>query len=145
MCFFHFFQNDSVMTLSIPENLPLDSTINIQPATDRDSGVNSALTYEIWPVIPEFDIIWNVTTSKLSLLLRKELDRENESSYNFTIVAHDGALESKSGSVRVAISVEDVNDNDPIFEELTYFVTIPEDTKISTPIVQVTKNSFTRL
>ncbi|VDO06613.1 unnamed protein product [Rodentolepis nana] len=130
-------KNSSLMALSIPENLPLDSAIDIPSATDRDSGVNSALTYEIWPDTPEFDVVWNASTSKLCLYIRKELDRETESSYNFTIIAHDGGLESKSGSVSLAISVEDVNDNDPVFEESTYIVTIPEDTNILTPIIQV--------
>ncbi|KAM7538365.1 hypothetical protein Aperf_G00000074670 [Anoplocephala perfoliata] len=129
--------NGAGIVLSIPETLPLGSAVDFPSATDLDSGLNGALTYEIWPTSPEFEIVWNSTTSKLCLYLKKELDRETESSYNFTVVARDKAVEPRSGSIMVAVNVEDVNDNDPVFEEATYYVTIPESTAISTPIIQI--------
>ncbi|VDM23560.1 unnamed protein product [Hydatigera taeniaeformis] len=90
----------------------------------------------MWPVLPEFEMVWNVTACKLYLVLKKELDREVEPNYKFSIIARDGGDEPNTGSLGVIINVQDVNDNDPLFEESVYFAIIPESTKISSQIIQ---------
>lgn len=91
----------------------------------------------MWPGLPEFEMVWNTTTCKLYLVLKKELDREVESTHKFSLIARDGGDEPNTGSISVIINVQDVNDNDPLFEKSVYFVTIPESTKISSQIIQV--------
>nr|CDS17036.1 protocadherin 8 [Echinococcus granulosus] len=127
----------SELTLKVPENLQLGNAIDLPPATDLDSGSNKAISYEMWPGLPEFEMAWNATTSKLYLVLNQELDREVEPTYKFSLIARDGGVEPNTASLSVTINVQDVNDNDPLFEKSVYFVTIPENTKISSQIIQV--------
>ncbi|KAL5968316.1 Protocadherin alpha-10 [Taenia solium] len=132
-----FVHEKSELTLNIPENLLLGNAIDLPLATDLDSESNKVISYEMWPGLPEFEMVWNTTTSKLYLVLKKELDREVESTYKFSLIARDGGDKPNTGSLSVIINVQDVNDNDPLFEKSVYFVTIPESTKILSQIIQV--------
>lgn len=117
--------------------MQLGNAIDLPLATDLDSEPNKVISYEMWPGLPEFEMVWNTTTCKLYLVLKKELDREVESTHKFSLIARDGGDEPNTGSISVIINVQDVNDNDPLFEKSVYFVTIPESTKISSQIIQV--------
>lgn len=82
-------------------------------ATDADFGQNANVTYYIEPsgnFIP-FEI------SPLSgvFSVNGELDREREDRYEVTVVARDGG--GLAGSVRVEVTVLDVNDNAPVFRD----------------------------
>ncbi len=115
----------------------IGDTLDVPTATDRDSGQNKALQYEMWPALPQFDLLWNSSAGKLSLRLKQELDREREDTYKCSIIARDTGLQPQSSTLNLNIVVQDVNDNSPVFEKSTYTVSIPEDTKPSTKILQV--------
>lgn len=71
--------------------------------------------------------------------LKKPLDYEARSSYNFVIKAEDGSLEeSKSSTTNVLIEVNDVQDQAPFFVNAPYSATVLENT----PSVSI--NSFRR-
>ena len=93
--------------------------------------------YELWPQLAEFDVVWNVNTSKLCLCVKEKLDRELEPTYKLNLIARDGGIESNTGSITVIVNVLDENDNDPRFERSVYDVTIPEDTLVSSRIIKV--------
>ncbi|VDD75848.1 unnamed protein product [Mesocestoides corti] len=130
-------KNDLELILRIPENMPVGNSLELPSAVDLDSGPNKLLTYEMRPKLPEFEVVWNDTSSRLHLYLKVELDREEKSYYSFTITAFDGGIKPRSGSLDVIIQILDVNDNSPVFEKNIYFVSIPENTKALMPIVQV--------
>ncbi|XP_047449674.1 protocadherin Fat 3a isoform X3 [Mugil cephalus] len=77
-----------------------------------------------------FDIQKNVGT----IIIAKPLDAEQRSFYNLTVLATDGI---NAAYAQVHITVMDHNDNDPIFSQPTYDVTISEDTPSDTEVVQV--------
>jgi len=52
------------------------------------------------------------------------LDREQRSEYLLVVMATDNGLLPKSGTARVAVRVEDVNDNAPQFQRLSYVAQI---------------------
>ena len=65
------------------------------------------------------------------------LDREDEPSYEIHIVAIDMGISPLTSSATLSISVEDVNDNMPIFIQLPYSASLPEDVSIGTPVLTV--------
>lgn len=72
----------------------------------------------------------------LRLVLRLTLDRERESHFQVKILAEDGGLPAKTGSLLIDIIVLDANDNDPKFENKTYEVHVNENLPIGSTIVR---------
>ena len=81
-------------------------------------------------------------------MVRHKLDREVEPSHSLVLTARDGGRPALTGSVSITVSVDDVNDNSPIFEHSEYNVSLPETTVqmgnccqislyFSTPVLQV--------
>lgn len=78
-------------------------------------------------------------SSARSLCLSKELDRERQSSYNLTVTASD-CVEPESlrltGTARVVVLVDDVNDNAPLFVSAKS-VSIAEDAALHSVVMTV--------
>ena len=55
-----------------------------------------------------------------------------------TVVAVDRGVPPMSSTITIPISVEDVNDNDPVFLQSSYSATIREDTTIGTSLLRLT-------
>lgn len=81
-------------------------------ASDRDTGLNGKVIYEI--IDSNLFTIDNVT-GNLSCV--EELDRERKDQYNITIVARDMGTPSRNTFITAVISVIDLNDNSPVFDE----------------------------
>jgi len=69
----------------------------------------------------------------LRLIVASPLDRERASSYRLTVLAVDGGLPERTGSVNVQVLVGDVNDNRPVFEQPSYDVEVSEDWSVTSP------------
>ena len=123
------FSDDSYVN-SLPENLPPNQAQPVfeATATDADLGINADITYS-------FTLAENLgNTNPFSIdpamgtiRITSPLDCELQSSYNFTITARDGGTPSLSATVTGMLTVQDENDNAPIFEFPTYHRTISED------------------
>lgn len=64
-----------------------------------------------------------VFTQSVSIFIGnfRPLDRERQSSFNFLVVATDsGKYDAKSTSIPIEITITDVNDNAPVFEEYPF-------------------------
>ena len=73
----------------------------------------------------------------LRLVLQEKLDREIEDHYLLTVLAIDGGSPPTTGSVLINITVQDANDNSPIFENAPYEVTVPENFPVNSLILRV--------
>jgi cadherin EGF LAG seven-pass G-type receptor 1 len=67
----------------------------------------------------------------------------NEMFVHFTlcilqVLAVDGGKPPRSASAGVVITVQDVNDNDPVFEPKLYDAVVSEDDPPGTPVASVT-------
>ncbi|XP_072332549.1 protocadherin Fat 3-like isoform X2 [Scyliorhinus torazame] len=76
----------------------------------------------------------NFNTGVMSVM--RPLDYEAESSYKMTVKATD-SLTGARAEVIVDISVNDVNDNPPVFEKTQYEATLSESSMVGTPVLQV--------
>uniref|UniRef100_A0A8C0ZQ09 Cadherin domain-containing protein n=1 Tax=Castor canadensis TaxID=51338 RepID=A0A8C0ZQ09_CASCN len=123
----------------IPENRQLDSRFPIEGAADRDIGVNALLTYTLSPSdYFSLDVQASDELSKsLSLELRKSLDREETPELHLLLTATDGGKPALKGTVQLLITVLDVNDNAPLFDQAVYRVHLLESTANGTLVTML--------
>uniref|UniRef100_A0A8C9VBP1 Protocadherin-16 n=1 Tax=Scleropages formosus TaxID=113540 RepID=A0A8C9VBP1_SCLFO len=72
------------------------------------------------------------------LATSRPLDQESRSKYMLTVVAQDHGSPSLSGTATVEVTILDVNDNSPKFEQSSYTVEIPEDASVGSLVLEVT-------
>ena len=104
----------------------VDSTLVIQvTATDRDSTTNSEITYSIVGGNPSD--LFSIDAS--GTVYAKRLDREQRSFYQLTLAATDNSVVvSRQATATLNITVEDINDNKPVFGPYQSTFTFPEST-----------------
>ncbi|XP_011820507.1 PREDICTED: protocadherin alpha-1 [Mandrillus leucophaeus] len=114
----------------IPESRLLDSRFPIEGAADADIGVNALLAYTLSPSdYFSLDVQSSDELSKsLWLELRKSLDREETPELRLLLTATDGGKPELQGTVELLITVLDVNDNAPLFDQAVYRVHLLETT-----------------
>ncbi|XP_066519597.1 protocadherin-15b isoform X3 [Hoplias malabaricus] len=88
--------------------------------------------------LDNYDSIFSVTPSGLSryLTLLKPVDREEQQSYSFTMVASDGIQQSSPAIVN--ITVIDANDNTPTFPNVSYSVNVYTDMQPGETVLRLT-------
>ena len=109
----------------------------IPSATDKDSPRFGVKSYTFDSYTDKFGLKMKNNTDgtvDLHLILREDLDRESEQSYQMRVIASDG---ENTGSINIDITVVDINDNSPRFTNLSYEVEIREDTPVDTTVVRV--------
>ncbi|KAM3938474.1 protocadherin-23 [Leptodactylus fuscus] len=108
-------------------------TLNAQDLDD--DGPNSRITYTLQdsPISTVFTL--DPDTGVLSL--NKTLDFETETTLNFVVVAADHGIPPLTTTCPVTIIVEDVNDNEPVFLQQFYNVTLQEHSAVGHCFLQV--------
>ncbi|XP_074912738.1 cadherin-related family member 2 [Buteo buteo] len=118
----------------VPEDLELGQQAFQLKAIDFDGD---PLTYSISG--PE-SFYFSVDAQTGSVTLRSSLDREHQARLTITVGVFDGTNDAVSR--KLAIIVEDRNDNAPVFQRLPYETFIPEDTKPGSSIYTVFANDI---
>ncbi|XP_066198912.1 protocadherin alpha-11 isoform X5 [Saccopteryx leptura] len=115
--------------LLIPESKQPDSHFPLEGASDADIGENARLTYKLSQnEYFSLELPSNTKqTNRLSLALKKSLDREKTPEISLLLSAADGGKPELSGTVQLFIHVLDINDNDPEFEKSEYKVRLMEN------------------
>ncbi|XP_062342268.1 protocadherin gamma-A11-like [Osmerus eperlanus] len=124
------------LTNPIPENVLPGTVVGIINVQDEDSGVNKQVRCSIQQNVP-FKLNPSIK-NYYSLVTTSELDRELISDYNITITATDEGSPPLSSSKTIHLSVSDVNDNPPVFEEQSYSAYVSENNKPGSSICSVT-------
>nr|XP_022912562.1 protein dachsous isoform X1 [Onthophagus taurus] len=131
-----------VMTIDFPENTPLDVKRTLHPAKDLDLDQYNTQRYNI--VSGNVNNAFRLSAHRerdsvlyLDLQINGFLDRESIASYSLLIEALDGGTPPLRGEMMVNITIQDVNDNQPIFNQSRYFATIPENATVGTTVLQV--------
>lgn len=121
---------------TVMESVPIGHNIVRVQAYDADEGINSEISYSITERDVNFPFAVDSRTGQIHTT--KPLDREEKHRYSFQVVAVDGGVPPKSGSTTIQITVQDVNDNNPVFVPKYYEAIISEDQKPGTPVITVT-------
>uniref|UniRef100_A0A667XGE9 FAT atypical cadherin 4 n=1 Tax=Myripristis murdjan TaxID=586833 RepID=A0A667XGE9_9TELE len=110
----------------ILESEPVNSRFFKVEATDKDSGLNGEIMYNI--VGGNTGDVFGIFPDG-QLYIKSELDREIQDRYNLVVVATDRAVEPLSASVNVSVILDDVNDNRPLFNSTNYVFHFEEEQK----------------
>ncbi|XP_077957384.1 protocadherin beta-15-like [Gasterosteus aculeatus] len=124
------------LTNPIPENVTPGTEVGIVNVQDRDSETNKQVRCYIQQNVP-FKLVPSIK-NYYSLVTTGQLDRELESDYNITITATDEGSPPLSSSKTVQLSVADINDNPPVFEEQSYSAYVSENNKAGSTLCSVT-------
>lgn len=100
--------------------------------SDLDGSVNSQVFYSL-PASSSFSI--DSTTGEISTIF--PLDYESRNEYVFIVSAIDSALDSRTGTASVIISVIDVQDQIPRFIETTVSIEVAETTSVGTVVASL--------
>lgn len=116
----------------IPENTPPHREVLKIHAQDYES--KSDLTYKI---ISGSDRNWYISQNG-ALMFKNPLDYEVKQSYKLLVAVFDrNFLNQKSSTATFYITVTDINDNKPVFNQSSYVKTISEDFHNSNVIITV--------
>ncbi|XP_029970207.1 protocadherin beta-16-like [Salarias fasciatus] len=119
----------------IPENIPPGTEVGIINVLDRDSDNNRQVRCSLQQGVP-FKLVPSIK-NYYSLVSTGQLDREVVSDYNITITATDEGSPPLSSSKSVQLSVADINDNPPVFEEESYSAYVSENNKAGSTLCSV--------
>ncbi|ELV14093.1 protocadherin gamma-B7 [Tupaia chinensis] len=118
----------------ILENSPPGTVIALFKTRDRDSGENGVVRCSLSRDVP-FKI--HSSNRYYKLVTDASLDREQDSEYNVTITATDRGNPPLSSSTTVILHIGDVNDNAPVFQQVSYVVHVSENNPPGASIAQV--------
>ncbi|XP_019964552.2 protocadherin gamma-A11-like [Paralichthys olivaceus] len=121
---------------AVPENVSSGTEVGIINVQDADSDSNQKVRCSIQQNVP-FKLVPSIK-NYYSLVTTGQLDRELVSDYNITIIATDEGSPPLSSSKTVQLSVADINDNPPVFEEQSYSAYVTENNKPGSTLCSVT-------
>ncbi|KAI8521628.1 hypothetical protein Bbelb_013820 [Branchiostoma belcheri] len=132
------FQRSSTFKVYIQEDATsFDEPLQVQ-AVDRDEGINQNITYSIIDGndMNNFTIDENSGIISLTQPLDYEaLDGPDE--FHLVVQAMDEGQPPLNSTTTVIVVVEDINDNDPVFQQNVVNATVPEDAQGDTPVVKL--------
>ncbi|XP_060090931.1 protocadherin Fat 3 isoform X1 [Heteronotia binoei] len=121
--------------ISVREDLPVGGTIFRIKAYDADSGFNGKVVYTISDGNTDSCFDLEMETGLLKVLM--PMDREKTELYLLNITIYDLGSPQKAMWRLLTVTIEDANDNRPVFLQESYSVSLLESTSIGTEIIQV--------
>ncbi|XP_027864303.1 protocadherin gamma-A4-like isoform X32 [Xiphophorus couchianus] len=115
------------LTNPVTESVSPGTEVGIINVQDRDSDINGQVRCSIEQNVP-FKLVPSIK-NYYSLVTTRSLDRELVSDYNITITAIDQGSPPLSAYKTVLLTLADINDNPPVFEEQSYSAYVSENNK----------------
>uniref|UniRef100_A0ACB8FFC6 Protocadherin-16 n=1 Tax=Sphaerodactylus townsendi TaxID=933632 RepID=A0ACB8FFC6_9SAUR len=129
-------------SLQIPEHTPLGSRFPLEPAFDADSGLLGTQGYLLKG--GDSGQAFRLETRRgpngalhPELVVAGVLDRETRSAHTLLLEAYDGGSPPRSSQMTLDVSLQDINDNAPTFNQSRYHTLIPENLQPGSSIMQV--------
>ncbi|NWR05991.1 PCD23 protein, partial [Paradoxornis webbianus] len=122
------------------EDAPPGTAVCRLRATDPDLGANGEVRYAINRRQSDPDGYFAVEERSGVLRLRRPLDREARALHRLVVEARDGGSQPEGGlsaQAFVRIEIEDINDNQPVFEQDIYVTSISSHTQPGTEVINV--------
>ncbi|XP_049330770.1 protocadherin alpha-8-like [Astyanax mexicanus] len=114
------------LSVAIPENSKLGTTVALISLNDLDSGMNGKVFCSVPEDIP-FSLMQSSQENIYSLVTKSSLDREKISQYDITLTAKDAGHPPLSSIKTLTVFISDVNDNSPEFSLNPYTFYVPEN------------------
>ncbi|KAL3878332.1 hypothetical protein ACJMK2_030695 [Sinanodonta woodiana] len=103
---------------------------------DASSDSNSSITVRLEGGEGYFGLI--IRDRVVYLIVNQTLDRETKPWFNLTVVAVDSGTPPLFQSKNILLTIDDVNDNKPVFSSAVYLAEIEEMSSNGSSVVQVT-------
>ncbi|XP_056323394.1 protocadherin beta-16 [Danio aesculapii] len=129
------FPKESV-NLEISENSISGTRFPLDSAIDTDVGLNSVQIYKLHPA-DNFKLeVHSLTNGNkyIEMILQRELDREERDEIKLVLVAADGGSPQKSGTVKIHVTILDINDNAPSCKQSEFKTEVRENSPAGTII-----------
>jgi len=124
-----FVRPPSNMTIRVPENATIGSTVVEVVATDEDSGVNAIVRYKLRQLPNNHWKSFTINDVTGVITLAKQLDREVQRVHELRVQAYDlGEPTSLSTDLDLTILVTNVDDFEPEFTQDVFQVVFTENT-----------------
>ncbi|XP_070198664.1 protocadherin-9-like [Littorina saxatilis] len=121
------------------ENADVGDLFQLPSAIDADTGANhSVQEYSLLTNDVPFSLQTQTASAPevgLWLRLNGGLDRETVDSYRLLLVAKDGGMPVRSGTLTINVKVGDVNDHTPSWDQDQYTVNVSEITTVDTTVL----------
>ncbi|XP_051869502.1 protocadherin-10-like [Pristis pectinata] len=128
----------SLYTVSVKENVPLDTLLIKLNATDLDQGKNAEIIYSFSGYNePRVTEIFAINPKTGEVYLKERLDFEEGSAYEIDVEAKDGNAQPLSTHCSVRVEITDVNDNVPDLTLNSVSTAINEDAPSGTLIALI--------
>ena len=108
-----------ILSINITENSPIGTKVVTVETTDKDTGENAEVSFELTENPGDKFKIDSVTGD---IRVTGSLDREEQDEYLLKVVATDGAWRAETS---VGINIQDENDNSPMFDKTEYVMVFP--------------------
>ncbi|XP_073685640.1 protocadherin gamma-C5-like isoform X37 [Garra rufa] len=132
-----FHTKDSI--LKIAESVAVGAKFLFESAEDLDVGSNSLKSYAL-----SNNAFFRLNVKTLEdgkkvpeLIVDKPLDREKQSVHKLILTALDGGDPVKSGTIMIQVIVQDINDNEPKFEQSQYKASVQESTPFGSSVLSI--------
>ncbi|XP_059821083.1 protocadherin Fat 4 [Hypanus sabinus] len=122
-----------VESINAVENWGLGHTIFQAKVKDPDEGINGMVSYSLRQ---NRKGLFHIDEKTGIVTLNGPLDI-NAGSYQVEVVASDMGIPQRSSSLILTIYVHDVNDNPPVFDQLSYEITISEAEPVNSRFFKV--------
>uniref|UniRef100_A0A5S6QZT1 Cadherin domain protein n=1 Tax=Trichuris muris TaxID=70415 RepID=A0A5S6QZT1_TRIMR len=124
---------EPIYYISTSEDTPVGASLIQLAAVDADYGLNSRIAYHLSAEGNERNT-FNIDVNSGVIRLAHTLDREAVAAYNLTAMAVDKGQPPLLGQANVIVTVTDVNDNPPRFQQDQYKFDVKENSPRGTVI-----------
>ncbi|XP_034428128.1 cadherin-20-like [Hippoglossus hippoglossus] len=130
---------DGPYQATVPEMSQIGTSVIQLTATDADDptyGNSARVVYSILEGQPYFSVDAKTGVVRVSLA---DMDRETREQYHVVIQAKDmgGQLGGLAGTTTVNITLSDVNDNPPMFDQRLYQMSVPESAPVGSVVGRI--------
>ncbi|CAH0559968.1 unnamed protein product [Brassicogethes aeneus] len=119
----------------VPENEPLGSTILTVSASDGDQGPNGMIRYNISAGNERKEFAIDAISGAVTIL--QPLDYDMIQEYHLNITAEDLGFRPRKTTATLTITLTDINDNSPTFNQSVYDAYISENLPANTFVYKV--------
>ncbi|XP_034546279.1 protocadherin Fat 4-like [Notolabrus celidotus] len=132
-----------VYSVTLQENVALDTFVLKVNATDLDEGTNGDIEFAFGDDISlKILEIFSINRNTGEIRVKGQIDYEASDVFKLNVQASDRGQPPMTTDCRVIIKIQDVNDNKPEIEVTSISNMVPEDSKLGTVIslISITDN-----
>ncbi|CAL4064237.1 unnamed protein product, partial [Meganyctiphanes norvegica] len=115
-----------IYRLNVSEAADIATPILTVSTTDRDIGPNAGVSYQVINSNGTIPDDFYITSDTGILMLKRSLDREKLQYHQFLVVATDKGTPPLSAYAQIIVTVLDMNDNPPVFEQQPQLCVVTE-------------------